>query len=454
MLKLSKTIRFREEDFGGVVFRKEDNFFLELNKKGYHLLSSFQDFKRIAEASIKFPEFILLVKKLGIIKNCDKDLENKIKYDRTSTSITANQRRLKEGFLRAPLEVGVEITSKCQLNCIHCYGAFNNKINNHKSKELCDKEIYNLIDQLNNIGVFAIFIGGGEPLLNPHFFDICRYILSKDINVVVSTNGVEIDKKIADSSVDLGSYVGIQISLEGANESINDSIRGKGSFRKAIRGLKLLQQAGLNPTIGTTITSLNYNSIEEIVSLAYSLEVPHIHFMCLMPSGRGNVFYERLKLTTDQKVSLTKKMRKLKERYKRKIGIDCANFYQQPPSKGFNPDDSYDLVDRIYAGCEATRVKAVVTASGDVIGCEILRDLKGGNIRENSFIDIWENNDVFKYIRSRNAQSIEGKCKTCKYVVACVGDCPSYSTYHRKSFFAGGEECPHEPEKSIYKIIE
>lgn len=52
------------------------------------------------------------------------------------------------------------------------------------------------------------------------------------------------------------------------------------------------------------------------------------------------------------------------------------------------------------------------------------------------------------------AKTLEGKCNSCRYLAACVGDCPSYSIQHGKSFFAGGEECPHEPEQGNYKIIE
>ncbi len=114
----------------------------------------------------------------------------------------------------------------------------------------------------------------------------------------------------------------------------------------------------------------------------------------------------------------------------------------------------YDFVDKIYAGCDAARIKAVITSEGDVIGCEILRNYVGGDIREKTFIDIWENSNIFKKIRSRNANTIEGKCTSCKYVEACVGDCPSYSIHYGKSFFRGGEECPHNPEKDLYKILD
>ena len=134
--------------------------------------------------------------------------------------------------------------------------------------------------------------------------------------------------------------------------------------------------------------------------------------------------------------------------------MDCDNFYQQPPSRDFNPEVSYDNVDKIYAGCEASRVKAVITSTGKVVGCEIIRDHVAGDIRETPFLDIWENSETFESIRSRNVGTLEGKCTSCKYVVACVGDCPAYSTHYGKSFFVGGEECPHKPEENIYKILD
>jgi len=307
---------------------------------------------------------------------------------------------------------------------------------------------------LDKVGNFAIFVGGGEPTLHPAFFDICKHILSSDMNVVISTNGINIDEDVAGSFYNLGSYVGVQVSLEGSNSEINDSMRGKGSFNKSIKGLRNLQRVGLNPTIGTTITSINYKYTEDMISFAQELGIPHIHFMCLMPSGRGDKLYKKLRLSTEQRIWLTNTISELKEKYKGLIGLDCANFYQQPPSKDFDPRISYDNIDKIYAGCEASRVKAVITSTGDVIGCEIIRDYVAGNIREKSFLDIWEKADMFKMIRERNAHSLEGKCNSCKYLVACVGDCPAYSVHHGKSFLVGGEECPHEPTKDSYKILD
>jgi radical SAM protein with 4Fe4S-binding SPASM domain len=61
---------------------------------------------------------------------------------------------------------------------------------------------------------------------------------------------------------------------------------------------------------------------------------------------------------------------------------------------------------------------------------------------------------MFKTIRNRNVKSLEGKCNFCKYVEACVGDCPAYSIHYKKSFFVGGEECPHNPEKDQYELLD
>src|SRR3989338_11317111 len=114
-LKLFDTVRFREEDFGGILFRKEDNFFIQLNRSGYVLIDSFQNPANIVEAEKNQPEFIDFAKKLRVLADKERGtLESKIKYNRTSTLVRPDDQRLKEGFLRSPLEVGIEITSRCQ----------------------------------------------------------------------------------------------------------------------------------------------------------------------------------------------------------------------------------------------------------------------------------------------------------------------------------------------------
>ncbi len=86
----------------------------------------------------------------------------------------------------------ISITSKCNMKCLYCHNE-----GNVIDSELTLREIRKLVENSYNIGLNYIRLTGGEPLIHPEIFEICK-VLSKDYNlkVGINTNGIEIDKLI------------------------------------------------------------------------------------------------------------------------------------------------------------------------------------------------------------------------------------------------------------------
>ena len=59
----------------------------------------------------------------------------------------------------------------------------------------------------------------------------------------------------------------IQVSIDGSCPEIHDASRGRGSFDRAIRGLRLLHEAGLPVTSRVTINRYNVDDLENIAGL-------------------------------------------------------------------------------------------------------------------------------------------------------------------------------------------
>jgi len=69
-------------------------------------------------------------------------------------------------------------------------------------------------------------------------------------------------------------------------------------------------------------------------------------------------------------------------------------------------------------GCVAGILTALVSATGDVYPCPHLR-LSLGNVYNESFIDIWDNNKLLNLMRDRD--NLKGRCKTCEFRNICGG---------------------------------
>ena len=162
---------------------------------------------------------------------------------------------------RYPLSITWALTKRCNCHCKYCLGNVN-------EEELNTEQILNVIEQTYSAGVRFISFTGGEPLLRKDIKDIVNYAYKKGMFVKLNTNGLILREKIDDiKNVDL-----VHLSLD-AQEYINDRIRGKGSFRCALEGIKIVKKRGIKIAINTVISDLNVCYLNEIIDISKKYNV-------------------------------------------------------------------------------------------------------------------------------------------------------------------------------------
>ena len=171
-----------------------------------------------------------------------------------------------EGALSAPIKVFIDVTSYCNLQCLHCLSASTpqNKI------FLPYEHIHALIEECHDFGVFIIKLGGGEPILRDDLWKIVDLIWDKGMAISMSTNGTMLNDEIIHN---LKKYnIDISVSIDG-DENMHDYIRGKGVYKKAINALKRLKKAGINPSIRFTLMTINLTTVKHVVKLSSDLNI-------------------------------------------------------------------------------------------------------------------------------------------------------------------------------------
>jgi MoaA/NifB/PqqE/SkfB family radical SAM enzyme len=83
---------------------------------------------------------------------------------------TALTDRLSRG-LQPPICLTWELTYGCNLACVHCLSSSGRR----DPAELSTGEARGVIDELHDLQVFYVNIGGGEPMIRPDFFDLIGY---------------------------------------------------------------------------------------------------------------------------------------------------------------------------------------------------------------------------------------------------------------------------------------
>ena len=343
--------------------------------------------------------------------------------------------------------VAWELTRNCNLFCAHCRGS---AAPGSYADELTTDECFRLVDQILEVGRPIIILTGGEPLIRPDVLEIARYAADKGLRVVMGTNGTLITEEIASQLKDVPvSRLGISLDFPAAE--LQDNFRGQdGAFAAAIKGIANARRAGIEIQINSTITKLNVDYLEELLSLALEAGAVAFHPFMLVPTGRGKglesveLSPERYEQTLhwiyDRQIELGDKMffkptdaphymRVVKQRQKQdqQAGMTVA--------AGHNPANT------ITRGCLAGTGFCFVSSQGKVKGCGYL-DVEAGDIRKESFSQVWANSPLFCQLR--NLSRLKGKCGICEYKRIC-GGCRARAYEATGDYLEAEPYCVYQP---------
>jgi len=311
--------------------------------------------------------------------------------------------QLKTG-LDAPICLTWELTYACNLQCVHCLSSSGQR----DDRELSTAEAKRVLDELRDLQVFYINIGGGEPMVRRDFFELVEYSVASGIGVKFSTNGAFIDAEKARRLASMD-YLDIQISLDGVDAVTNDAVRGSGSYDMARRAMDHLAAANFGPfKISVVVTRQNVPQLDEFKALADSYGA-QLRVTRLRPSGRGVDSWDHLHPTNAQQ----------------------REIYNWLVANGENvlTGDSFFHLNALGPAlpglnmCGAGRVVCLIDPIGDVYACPFVihDEFRAGNVRdEGGFAKVWKQSDLFTSLREPQSA---GACASCGAFDACQGGC-------------------------------
>ena len=320
------------------------------------------------------------------------------------------------------------MTRRCNLRCVHCYAqsediSYDNELNHEQSLKM--------IDDLADFGVPVILFSGGEPLVHPRLAEYAEYAVKKGMRAVISTNGTLITPEKAKVLKEIGlSYVGI--SLDGLEET-HDKFRGlKGSFKKAMQGIKNCQAAGIKVGLRFTINKRNVHEIPGIFDLLEKMDIPRACFYHLVYSGRGSdIAKEDLnhQETRDTLDLIMERTRDLHDRNKPKEILTVDNHADGPylymKLLDENPERAAEVLEllQMNEGNNSGRGFGCVSWDGEVHPDQFWREKSLGNIKDRPFSEIWTDttNDFLMKMKDKK-NHVGGRCKECRWLPICAGN--------------------------------
>jgi|GEM_PF-431245 len=311
------------------------------------------------------------------------------------------------------------VTLRCNLRCKHCF--VESPYQNDKElreywsglgRDLTTEQAKYAIDQLDRIGISMLHLTGGEPLLREDLEEIALYAKGKNMYVSLDTNGTLITKERAKTLRYCFDRIGV--SVDGMKET-HDRIRGKNTFEKAVKAIKLLKNYS-DSVVGIvyTINKINYRDVEEVFELARA----HCDFITFLPIDH----IRELSLDEESAKQVGKKILKLKEKN--------MHFIE-------NPVEYIKLLPYFLQGktaidcniaCHPFALYYTLGPSGDLSGCTALHSFVGNILKEDIV-------DMHRQGLSK-MQDVRRKCKGCTLTCAIQNSLLFQQPIHKAIFIA------------------
>jgi MoaA/NifB/PqqE/SkfB family radical SAM enzyme/SAM-dependent methyltransferase len=303
-----------------------------------------------------------------------------------STPYRGRAHYLKPDRLR---EVWLHVTDRCNLACRHCL------VSSGPAGErgLDTEAISSIIRQARELGADTFYLTGGEPLVRPDIMELLRLItVEHGAIAVVLTNGTLLDEELAGRLSRLPSgRLFLQVSLDGSCAERNDALRTKGSFERAVRGIRAARAAGLHVTIATVALRRNLDDLPAIAQVARSLGVGHMHLMWQHVRERGG----RLPRASLRKlISAVRDLRATG----RELTLTVDNFENVRRTVNGDPSIKYDLTNACWDSLALYR-DGRVFPSACLVGIE---SEAAGSVLDSPLRRIWLESEQLARWRSRS----------------------------------------------------
>jgi len=304
---------------------------------------------------------------------------------------------------RTPIEVSIELTHRCPLECQHCYNNLPMADKAARNRELLLEEYKLLLDQIAEAGCFWILFTGGEIFARADFLDIYAYAKSKGFLITLFTNGTMVTERIANFLAEYRPFA-IEITLYGATRETYDALTQiPGSYDRCMRGIRMLLDRKLPLKLKTVPTTVNRHEVYEMQRMAEQDFGVDFKFDPLVnPRTDCSQSPIAVRLTPEDAVALDFHEPRRRTDYQKLVERDLA-----APANSFSSEDMYS--------CGGGLTSCAIDPYGQISIC-VLSHQESYDWRSGDFRAGWD--DFLGRVREKK-RTRQTKCDSCRIHSLC-----------------------------------
>jgi radical SAM protein with 4Fe4S-binding SPASM domain len=342
-----------------------------------------------------------------------------------------------------PQSVGIKLTNRCNLRCIHCYqwneDGYHHYMDKEEQNRDLDIQLFKKILDETRSAKSRLYLWGGEPLIHKQFGEIADMMAEDPRETVICTNALLINKYL-DKILKISENLELLIAVEDF-EREHDLIRGKGNFKKTmdqIDQLIQLREEGLYKGRISIHTVINENLVPHMYELLEFFEQKGIDLVILCFP-----WYISTETSLAMDEYFTDKFSWLKQLDENHINSWHAFKYQFNPNKlgeltteltrinermwntriRYQPGLDFDEIEEFINGevmtsrcgtnCLALSTRMDIGPDGKVSACKFFSEFTPGSLTESSVKEVWES-EAYDTIRGIiNSEGLTPACSKC-----------------------------------------
>lgn len=365
----------------GVIKEDAQEFFGTLEREGF--IISGESVQECDEKDTKFS-----------YRNIASEIEDKSLSLADQVPSKSTQEFFEEHFNGRPqlTNLHIEITSKCNERCIHCYIP-----GEHRGAEIELSMFQDILRQCREMNILHLTITGGEPMLHRNFIEFLMMCREYELSVNVLSNLTLLTDEIL-AEMKSNYLLGVQVSLYSMNPDIHDEITGvKGSFEKTKSAILKLIENDVPLQITCLIMKHNKRCYQDVIDWAKKHKIQVGYDYVILAKYNHSTENLSCRLSTEEVEEVIWESVHKDPKYLKQMEDESL--------KRANVSDEDNV-------CSVCHSSICVNERGNVYPCAGWQDYVVGNVKSMSLQEIWLHSEKVEYLRGLRKRDFP-KCIQC-----------------------------------------